>query len=429
MRYPPINNAFFSRNRLNISQLLPETSLAVVNSADAMIRNGDQCYPFRQQSDLFYLTGIEQEGSILLMAPGHYTPAAREVLFILDPDPAYEERFGVRLSKEEASNLSGIQNIQWISAFDAWFHRMMVESESLFLNIYEYPKFSTEVPSRDHRFAQMVNQRYPCHQKERLGPLMTKLRMRKDEIEIKLIRHAIEVTGKAFQRVAKYLKPGMREFQIEAEILHECMINACQGTAYLPIIASGENACVLHYTSNNDILKDGDLVLMDFGAEYANYAADLSRTLPINGRFNPRQRQLYDAVHKVMKDIQLHFVPGNTIDQLNKKARLMMAEELIRLGILDGKRIKDEQQAAKAALKYMVHGITHHIGLDVHDLVDPATVLQEGMVMSCEPGLYIPEEGLGIRIENNILVHKSPIDLMANIPSEASELEALMASN
>ncbi|HOH99388.1 MAG TPA: aminopeptidase P N-terminal domain-containing protein [Bacteroidales bacterium] len=428
MRYQPISPSLFSGNRERLGRLMEADSLAVVHAADIMQRNGDQDYPYRQESDLFYLTGIEQPGTILLLAPHHPSMAAREVLFILDPDPEDEQRNGLRLDKEKAAAISGIRNIQWLSGFEMWLHRSILESSALYLHIYEYPKYVHRTPSPGHRFAEQMQHRYPGHAFRRLAPLLIQLRMLKGDAERQLIQHAIDITAKAFHRVAAFIRPGHHEYEAEAEILHEYLRQGSVGPAYQPIIASGSNACILHYNDNDHVMQDGDLVLLDIGAEYANYAADLSRTLPVNGRFSPKQRKYYDAVHRVLKAMETHFVPGNTIEKINHAARLMMADELIRLGLPGSQDAMNEKEKAKWALSYMVHGITHHIGLDVHDVVDPSAPLAEGMIMTCEPGLYLPAEGIGIRIENDILVGNPPVNLMAHIPSDAAEIEALMAA-
>lgn len=421
--------ALYTRNRKKLSSLISQGTMAIFNSNDSMPRNGDLPFVFRQQSDLLYLSGIDQESTILLLFPTHPKENLREILFVKDPDPIAERWSGHILSKLEAKSISGINTIKYLSEFEVFLNRLMTECKELMLNLNEYPKFSTEVPYRDLRFANTMRQRYPLHRFGRLAPLMAQLRMQKEEEEIEHIRTALSITSEAFYRVLDFIRPGVMEYEIQAEMIYEMLRLGSSGPAYPPIIASGKNALVMHYIVNSDACREGDLVLMDFGAEVNNYAADITRTIPVTGRYSSRQRSLYDAVHRVMLASRNEYVPGQSIEGINSTARLLMAEELVKLGILDKEDISTEQKAHKAVQPLMVHGIAHHLGLDVHDSVLPDEKLKAGMVLTCEPGLYLPSEGIGIRIENDILVGSTPTDLCEGIPSSAEDIEALILSN
>jgi len=323
----------FEHNRLKLGKRLKKKSVAILHSNDEMPRNGDQYFPFRQNSDLFYLTGIDQEKTILVLCPDHPLPKNREMLFINKPDPQFETWYGKRLTKSEAIELSGVQNIFWTEEFDSILVDFIYYSENIYLNQYENTKFVSEIESRDTRFAHKIKEIYPLHQLERLSPILTDLRLIKEPEEINVIRHACMITEKAFERVLKYVKPGVSEFEVEAEISYEFRRNGAQGHAYYPIIASGENACILHYIKNQEVCKDGDLLLLDFGAEFKNYAADCSRTIPVNGRFTKRQKQLYNAVLNVFNKAKTMMVKGTSIALINKQVCKFFEEEHIKLGL------------------------------------------------------------------------------------------------
>jgi Xaa-Pro aminopeptidase len=300
-------------------------------------------------------------------------------------------------------------------------------ADFVYLNSYEYPKYSTEVQSRDLRFALQLKQDFPAHSYQRSAPILVELRMIKSEAEIELIKKAIQITDKAFRRVLKFTKPKVMEYQIQAEMEHEFAFNGANGSAYQPIVASGENSCVLHYTENDKECRDGDVVLFDFGAEYANYAADISRTIPVNGKFTPRQRELYNLVLRVQKKAIQKLVPGNTPEKYNEFVNKEMEQEMVKIGLLDAEKVKRQDPEQALFKKYFMHGTAHHLGLDVHDLVDKHQPFKAGMVFTCEPGIYVREEKTGIRIENNILITENgPLDLSANIPREVEDIEALM---
>lgn len=427
MRYSPINPALFSGNRERFGMLLKPNSVAIFNAHDEYIRSGDQLFSFRQQSDFFYLTGISQEKSVLLIAPDHPDPKMREILFVLETSEQMAIRDGSKLTKEQATSISEIKNVQWLDSLEMTLRDLIIWSENVYLNTYEYPKFSTEVPSRDHRFAWEIQRQYPVHRYERSAPLMTRLRMIKSDLEIELIRRAIEITEKAFRRMLKFVKPGVFEFEIQAEMEHEFLMNRSSGSAFAPIIAGGANACVLHYNENNNECADGEMVLFDFGAEYANYAADISRTIPVNGKFSSRQRQLYEIILKVQKLAIRQMFPGNTMEKYNTFVNDEMEKEMVRIGLLDEEAVKNQDPDSPLYKKYFMHGTAHHLGLDVHDVINKFEPFKAGMVFTCEPGIYIRGEGIGIRLENNILITENgPVDLSAGIPVEIEEIEVLM---
>jgi Xaa-Pro aminopeptidase len=430
MRYDPINSDFFSLNRENFTKKLKSNAVAIFNSNDEYHRNGDQNFPFRQNSDLFYLSGIEQEQSVLVIAPNHPNPKLREVLFLLEADEQMETWFGHKLTKLEAKNISGIETIMDMGRMELTLNEIILASDHIYFNFNEYVKYSTEVPSRDRRFSETLKSKYAGHNFERSAPLITELRMIKSDVEIELIQKAIDITGKAFKRVLKNTKPNLKEYEIQAEIEYEFTKNGANGHAYAPIIASGVNGCTLHYIENDKLCKDGDLLLMDFGAEYANYAADLTRTIPINGKFTKRQRAVYDAVLRVQKAAIKMLLVGNTIDILNKDVNELIKVELLELGLMSKEEFDDPIKANSILFKYYMHGTSHYLGLDVHDVGSKHEKMKAGMVFTCEPALYIKEENIGIRLENDILItDEGPVDLMKNIPIDPDEIEALMTKN
>ncbi len=430
MRYDPINSNFFSLNRESFIKKLKSNAVAIFNSNDEYHRNGDQNFPYRQNSDLFYLSGIEQEQSILVIAPNHPNPKLREVLFLLEADEQMETWFGHKLTKAEAKNISGIKTVMDMGRMELTLNEIILASDHIYINFNEYTKYSTEIPSRDHRFSETLKTKYAGHNFERSAPLLAELRTIKSQLEIELIQKAIDITGKAFKRVLKNIKPNLKEYEVQAEIEYEFTKNGANGHAYAPIIASGVNGCTLHYIENDKICKDGDLLLMDFGAEYANYAADLTRTIPINGKFTKRQREIYDAVLRVQKAAIKLLVIGNTVDQLNKDVNELMKTELVKVGLMTQEESKDPTKANAVLFKYYMHGTSHYLGLDVHDVGTKHEKMKAGMIFTCEPGLYVLEEKIGIRLENDILItEKGPVDLMKNIPIDPDEIEALMAEN
>jgi len=393
-----------------------------------MPRNGDQNFPFRQNSDFFYLTGIDQEKSILLLCPECPNPKLREVLFLVETSELIAIWYGHKYTKDEGSTTSGIKTILWLDSFETVLKEVMSTTHNVYLNTNENIRYSSEVITRDVRFAKDIKKKFPAHNYHRAAPIVTNLRTSKSSIEVELIQKACDITEKGFRRVLQFVKPGVMEYEVEAEITHEFLCNRANGHSYSPIIASGKSACVLHYVENNKECKDGDLMLLDFGAEYANYAGDLSRTIPVNGKFTPRQKDVYNACLRVMKAAIKMLVVGNTIDKYHAEVCKVMEKELIGLGLFTAEDVKNQDPAKPLFFKYYMHGTSHFMGLDVHDVGSKQEELRDGMLFSCEPGIYIMEEGIGIRIENDILVTENgPVDLMKNIPIEVDEIEALMA--
>lgn len=428
MRHQPIDPALFRDNRHRLRHLLKPNSVAVVNANDLLPSNADALLPMVPNSDLFYLTGVEQEESILLLAPDAQDPQLHEVLFVREPNPLLKTWEGHKLSKEEASAITGVANVKWLSDFPAVFHALACASDQIYLNSNEHARAVIEVETRDARFAKDVRARYPLHRLERLAPLLRRLRVIKSPLELSLLKEAIDITAAGFSRVARYTRPGVNENEIEAEFAHE-FIRRRAKFAYNPIIAGGANSCVLHYNANDQKLKKGDVLLLDVAASYANYNADLTRTIPVSGKFSKRQKQVYAAVLRVLRAGVAGAVVGKTHRDWQREAQQLMGEELVGLGLLKKSDLRKKGAGQPACFKYFMHGLGHPLGLDVHDVVPPAEPFAPGWVLTVEPGIYIPEEGFGIRLENDILLRdEGPLDLMAHIPIEADDVEALMRS-
>lgn len=427
MKYNPLTQSFYIKNRQKLIAKLPARSLAVFHSNDIMPTNADGTMRFRQNNDLFYLTGIDQEETVLVICPDFPDPNMREILFLRETNEHIAVWEGHKYTKEEAFETSGIDNIQWLSNFDQVLNSLMTLSEKVFLNTNEHLRADIQVETRDARFIRKCKDRYPLHQYLRVAPLMHQLRAVKEQEEIDQMQMACDITEKGFRRILSFVKPGVTEYEIEAEFIHEFIRNRSKGFAYEPIIAAGGNACVLHYIENKEICKEGDLILMDVGAEYGNYNADMTRTIPVSGRFNKRQREIYDAVLRVKNNASDMLRPGINIQDYHKEAGLMMQSELLGLGLIDQTDIKNQDPKWPAYKKYFMHGTSHHLGLDVHDVGTMHDPIVPGMVFTVEPGIYIPAEGIGVRLENNILIKENGyFDLMRNIPIEAEEIEELM---
>jgi Xaa-Pro aminopeptidase len=427
MKYQPIAAELFVQNRKNFCSRLKPCSLAVFQSNDIMPTNADGTMAFRQNNDLLYLSGVDQEESILVLFPDAKDVKNQEILFLRETNDHILTWEGYKLTKEQAQETSGIKTVYWTSEFKQVFNTLMAEAENVYLNTNEHLRAVVEVETRDARFLKWCREIYPLHQYQRSAPIMHHLRAIKSETEIELIRHACQITEKAFLRLLKFIRPGVMEYEIEAEITHEFIRSRSRGPAYSSIIASGANACILHYVDNSRVCEDGDVVLMDFGAEYANYASDLTRSVPVNGKFTARQKEVYNAVLHVLKTARNMLVPGNTLDQYHSFVGTVMQHELIKLGLLNESDVKNQDPDKPLYKKYFMHGTSHHLGLDVHDVGNKYRPFESGMVFTCEPGIYIREEGLGIRLENDILVtHNGPVDLMANIPLEPEDIERLM---
>jgi Xaa-Pro aminopeptidase len=427
MKYQALPKSLYIRNREKFCYKMAERSVAVFNSNDIMPTNADGTMKFRQNNDIFYLTGIDQEESILLLAPDCPNEKMREVLFLKETNEHIAIWEGHKYTKVEATEASGITNVQWLSNFDQVLNTVVSLCENIYLNTNEHLRAGVVVESQDARFIRACKGKYPLHNFKRSAPLMHCLRANKEKEEIDQMQIACEITEKGFRRVLSFVKPGLTEYEIEAEYLHEFVRNRSKGFAYEPIIASGASACVLHYVENHKACLDGELILMDVGAEYGNYNADMTRTIPVNGRFTARQRAVYDAVLRVKKEASAILRPGTNIQAYHKEVGLIMQSELVGLKLIDQTDIKNQDADWPAYKKYFMHGTSHHIGLDVHDVGTMHENIIPGMVFTVEPGIYIQEEGLGIRLENDIVIQeKGYFDLMRNIPIEAEEIEELM---
>jgi Xaa-Pro aminopeptidase len=427
MKYIPPPADLFILNRKNFVSELGRNSIAIFNANDEQLRSGDQNFAFKQNSDLFYLSGIDQEQTILILFPDCPNPLYREVLFLRQTNEHIKVWEGHKYTKEEAKKASGLEQVFWLEEFWSVLQSIIHYAENIYLNTNENDRSVYEVPYRDLRFIQQLKERYPLHQYERSALILRDLRPIKSEIEVQLTKKACEITRDAFVRVLKFTKPGVNEYEIEAEIIHEFIRQRATGHAYNPIIASGPNANILHYNDNNEVCKAGDVILFDFGAEYANYNADMSRSIPVSGRFTPRQKEVYNAVLRVMRAATKMLVAGTIWNEYHDEVGRIMEAELIDLGLLDKQAVAKQNPAAPLYKKYFMHGTSHHLGIDVHDFASRYKAFEEGNILTCEPGIYIPEEGLGIRIENNILITKNGnIDLMADIPVEVEELEDIM---
>ena len=426
MRYQPIGSKMYVRNRAKLVERMKPGSLAIVNSNDEMPRSGDQTFSYRQNPDKFYLTGLDQEKCILCLCPSHPVESMREMLFTVKTNDMMVVWNGHKYTLEQVTEVSGIKTVKWLDDFEITLRDLMSRVQTVYLNQNEYPKFVTEVPLLDARFAIRMKHDFPLHTYERLAPLLTEMRLVKEPEEIAQIQKACDITNEGFRRVLKFVKPGLKEYEIEAEYTHEFIRRGATGHAYAPIIASGANACILHYNTNYNVCRDGDLLLMDVGAEYGNYAADMTRTIPVNGKFTPRQREVYEAVLRIMKAATALLRPGTTIEKWHAEVCKLMEKELVGLGLISKTDLKSQTPEAPAYFRYYMHGTGHFLGLDVHDVGSRQVVFENGMVMTCEPGIYIPQEGIGIRLENDIMVAEEPVDLMAAIPVEPDEIERLM---
>lgn len=430
MRYDNINPELFKANRKNFSKELKKNSIAVFVSNNIITRSADASYKWRQNPDLFYLTGIDQEETFLVLFPDAPEEKYRETLFVRRTNEQIVIWEGKKYNMEEASRISGIKTVIWSDQFDTIFNMLMHYAERVYLNANEHDRSISMGDASEIKFDRKVIHDFPLHKYERSAPVISALRAVKSNYEIALLNRAIDITRKGFLRILKFLKPGVWEYEIEAEMTHEYLMNRASGHAYEPIVATGENACVLHYNSNTAQCKTGELVLIDAGAEYANYNADLTRTIPVNGKFTKRQRDVYNAVLRVHREARDMMVAGTVLNDINhKEVGKLMESELIKLKLLKKEDVKKQDKASPLYKKYFPHGTAHFLGLDVHDVGNRFDKLKPGVVITCEPGIYIREEKLGIRIENDILVTSGkPVDLMANIPVEAEEIEEIMNS-
>jgi Xaa-Pro aminopeptidase len=407
---------------------MTSNTLAVFNSNDIYPISSDATMPFQQHRDIFYLSGVDQEESILVLFPTASNPAHREVLFLRETNETIAIWEGEKLTKERAFETSGIKTVYWLTQFPTIFKQLMAEAQGIYLNTNEHLRANTEVETREDRFIKQVKADYPAHHVYKSAPILHKTRSIKEAAELTLMQTACDITEKGFRRVLDFVKPGVWEYEIEAEFAHEFLRNRSQGFAYTPIIASGKNACVLHYIENNQQCKDGDVMLLDVGAEYANYSSDLTRCIPVNGRFTPRQKAVYNAVLHVKNEATKLLVPGTIMAEYHKQVGTLMEEQLVNLGLISMEDIKSQDPAWPAYKKYFMHGTSHFLGLDTHDVGLWHEPIQANMVFTVEPGIYIPAEGLGIRLEDDVVVQASgqPHNLMRNIPIEAEAIEDLM---
>jgi len=427
MKYNSLNKDIFNKNRALFSQKFEKNSLAIFNSNDIMPTNADGTMPFKQNSDLFWLSGIDQEESVLIIVNNN--SAFEELLFLKETNEHIAIWEGAKLSKLEAQKNSGIQKVYWLDELEHFLKDKISEIDNVYLNKNIHSRSSSEVQTRDDRFRNKIKNQFPNKKIKEIAPLMHKLRFIKSNLEVELMQHACNITEKGLRRILPIIKPGIMEYEIEAELMHEFLSNRSTGFAYQPIIGSGSDSCVLHYIENNKKCLDGDVLLMDFGAEYANYTSDLTRTVPVNGVFSARQRNVYNAVHRVMKQATNMLRPGTDHKKMQQEVVKIMEGELITLGLFDRHDIKKQDPKNPLFKKYFMHGTSHSLGLDVHDVGDTNAPMAEGMVFTCEPGIYIRDEGIGIRLENDILITKGdPNDLMKNIPIEIDEIEELMNS-
>ncbi|MGN6618099.1 MAG: aminopeptidase P family protein [Ilyomonas sp.] len=427
MKNLPINNQLFIENRKRFIEEMKPNSIAIFNSNDEMPMNGDALYRFTQNSDLYWLSGIEQEDTMVILFPDNADEKYREVLVLVRPNELKEKWDGKRLRAEEGKQISGIQTVVWLDSLEALLQTWIHLADTIYLNTNENDRKGSWLETRDYRYVQQMKQRYPLHKYERSAKIMRKLRAIKTKYEIEVVQQAIDITEKAFRRLLQFIKPGVMEYEIEAEILHEFLRNRATREAYGSIIASGDRARTLHYVFNNEECKDGELVLMDFGALYGGYAADLTRTVPVNGKFTERQKEVYNAclhLHNYAKSL---LAPGITLVNYTEKIGDEATKIFQKIGLLTEGEIKNEDKENRAYRKYLYHGISHHLGIDVHDLGTKTEPLQAGMLLTVEPGIYIEEEHLGVRIENNVgITENGNEDLMKNIPITAEEIERLM---
>src|SRR6056300_198549 len=425
MKYNPIDKSLFVKNRKKFAKLMQANSLAIFNSNDIYPISADSTLPFQQHRDIFYLSGVDQEESVLVLFPDCPKDKHKEILFLKETNEHIAIWEGEKLTKEKAFETSGIKTVYWLQDMEKILFEIMTQCDTVYINTNEHYRANTEVETREARFTKWLKENFPAHSVAKSNPILQKLRSVKEDIEIDLMQQACNITEKGFRRVLSFVKPGVWEYEIEAELMHEFVRNRSKGFAYTPIIASGNNANVLHYIENNHQCKAGDLILFDTAAEYANYSSDLTRTIPVNGRFSDRQKAVYNAVLRVKNEATALLVPDVLWAEYHKEVGKIMSSELVGLKLLDQKEVSDNPLAYK---KYFMHGTSHHLGLNTHDYGELKTPMKPGMVFTVEPGIYIPEEGFGVRLEDNVVVQPSgsPLNLMQSIPIEADHIETLM---
>jgi Xaa-Pro aminopeptidase len=428
MKYAPISRELFVKNRNNFSAQMKSSSLAVFNSNDIYPVSADSTLPFAQHRDIFYLSGVDQEESVLVLFPDCPNPAHREILFLKETNEHIAVWEGEKLTKEAAFLTSGVQTVYWLQNLEKVLFEIMTQCDTVYINTNEHYRANVETETREARFTKWLLQKYPAHSVAKSNPILQRLRSVKDQLELDLIQKACDITEKGFRRILNFVKPGVFEYNIEAEFIHEFLNNRSKGFAYTPIVASGNNANVLHYIENNQECKAGDLILLDVGAEYANFSSDMSRTIPVSGRFTDRQKEVYNAVNRVKNDATQMLIPGTIWSDYHVEVGKLMTSELLGLGLLDKADVQNEDPKWPAYKKYFMHGTSHHMGLDTHDYGILTDKMQSNMVFTVEPGIYIPAEGFGIRLEDDVVIQESgsPLNLMRNIPIEANEIEDLM---
>ncbi len=428
MKYSPINNQLFIKNRAKFASKMKPNSIAFFNSNDIYPISADSTLPFEQHRDIFYLSGVDQEESVLVIFPDCPKAKHKEILFLRETNAHIAVWEGEKLTKEKAFETSGIKTVYWLQDMEKVVFEIMTQCDTVYINTNEHYRSNVQLETREDRFTKWLKQKYPAHAVAKSNPILQRLRSIKEDVELELIQQACDITEKGFKRVLDFVKPGVTEYEIEAEYIHEFIRNRSKGFAYTPIIASGNNANVLHYIENNKVCKAGDLILMDVGAEYANYASDMTRTIPVSGKFTKRQKDVYNAVLRVKNEATSMLVPGTIWEDYHVEVGKLMTSELLGLGLLDKADVKNENPEWPAYKAYFMHGTSHHMGLDTHDygiLTDP---MEPNMVFTVEPGIYIPEEGFGIRLEDDVVIQNTvaPLNLMKNIPIEPDEIESLM---
>lgn len=430
MKYDRINKELYIRNREKFSRQMKPNTLAVFNSNDIFVTSADSTMPFQQHRDILYLSGVDQEESILVIFPDCKNEKHREILFLKETSETIAIWEGEKLTKDAAYETSGIRTVYWLNQFPVIWKQLMAEAEGIYFNTNEHLRANDEAETREDRFIKKCRNEFPAHAVYKSAPILQKIRSVKEKEELDLMQQACNITKKGFERLLKFTKPGVWEYELEAELIHEFVRNRSKGFAYTPIVASGKNACVLHYIENNQQCQDGDVILLDVAAEYANYSSDLSRSIPVNGRYTQRQKDVYNAVLHVKKEAEKMLVPGTMLMEYQQEVGRIMESELVKLKLIDATDIRNQNPDWPAYKKYFMHGTSHFIGLDTHDVGLWNEPIQAGMVFTCEPGIYIQEEGLGIRIEDNLVVqeHGAPFNLMREIPIEADEIEEIMNS-
>jgi len=431
MRYDPINSKLFITNRKHFTAQMKPNSLAVFNSNDIYPTGADSTMPFQQDRNMYYLSGVDQEESILVLFPDCHKEKHREILFLKETNDHIAVWEGEKLTKDKAFEVSGVKTVYWLQDFEKILKELMAQSETLYINTNEHYRANPDTKTREDRFNVWVKENYPAHQVAKSNPILQRLRSVKHQLELDVLQKACDITEKGFRRILNYTKPGVWEYELEAEFLHEFIRHRSKGFAYTPIIASGNNANVLHYIENKDQCKAGDLILFDVGAEYANYSSDMSRTIPVSGQFTKRQKEVYNAVNKVKNEATKMLVPGAMWEEYHVEVGKLMTSELLDLKLLDKADVQNEDPDWPAYKKYFMHGTSHHIGLDTHDYGILYEPIQANQVFTVEPGIYLPDEGFGIRLEDDVVVQEQgePFNLMKNIPIEADEIEELMNSN